>query len=52
MKVLLFVVCLCIVSTSFATEVGTECSAMSENREKNVKEIKPKANSKKGVTVQ
>ncbi len=52
MKVLLFIVCLCIVSTSFATEVETDCPAMNGNREKNVKEIKPKAQSKKGVRVQ
>lgn len=52
MKVLLFIVCLCIVSTSFATEVETQCPAMSENREKNVKVAKPKAISKKGNTIQ
>ncbi len=52
MKVLLFVVCFCIVSTSFATEVETDCPAMSENREKIVKVATPKPNSKKGTTRQ
>jgi hypothetical protein len=52
MKVLLFVVCFCIVSTSFATEAETDCSAMSENREKIVKVATPKANTKKGSTKQ
>ncbi len=52
MKVLLFIICACIVSTSFATEVETQCPAMSENREKIVKLIKPKAVKNKGNSVQ
>lgn len=52
MKLLLFIVCACIVSTSFATEVETQCPAMNENREKNIKVIKPKAIKNKGNSVQ
>ncbi len=52
MKVLLFVVCACIVSTSFATEVATQCPAMNENREKIVKVIKPKELKDKGNSAQ
>lgn len=43
MKAILFFVCLCIVSTSFATEVKTDCLAMNEvTRDKVVKTIKSK----------
>jgi hypothetical protein len=52
MKVLLFVISFCIVSASFATEVETNCPAMNENREKNIKVAKPRAISKKGNTIQ
>ena len=52
MKVLLFIIGFCIVSASFAAEVETECPAMSQNREKNVKVVKPRVTSKKGNMIQ
>ena len=53
MKAILILVCLCIVSTSFATEVKTDCIAMNEvTRDKVVKTIKPKTKSAKTASAQ
>jgi hypothetical protein len=53
MKVVICVLMFCIVSSSsFAAEVKTDCLAMNEGREKNVKTIKPLSKSKKGSSQQ
>jgi hypothetical protein len=56
MKALIFVVCFCIVSVSFAAETQTECPWMKEqslrsNPKANLQTIKSR-NSKKGSSVQ
>lgn len=53
MRALLFIVCMCIVTTSFATEVSTDCKAMNEvTREKVVKNQKPKIKINSGASSQ
>lgn len=56
MKALIFVVCLCIVSVSFATETNTECQGMKEqNSRTNPKaslETKVKTQQSKGTSAQ
>lgn len=53
MKALLFIVSLCIVTTSFAGEVETDCIAMDEvTKQKDVRPVKPKTNTVKGATSQ
>lgn len=57
MKAIIFVVCLCIVSASFATETTTNCSMMSERNDRtnpkaNIAAVKPKVNTKKGASAQ
>lgn len=53
MKALLFIVCLGIVTASFAAEVSTDCQAMNEvTREKIVKNIKPKPRTNSGASSQ
>lgn len=42
MRMILFVVTLCIVTSSFAAQVETDCLSINDNREKNVKLTKPK----------
>lgn len=53
MKALLFIVCLCIVTTSFAGEVSTDCKAMDEvTREKNIKSVKTRTKTNGGASSQ
>ncbi len=53
MKALLFIVCLGIVTTSFAAEVSTDCQAMNEvTRVKVIKSEKPQPRTRGGATSQ
>lgn len=53
MRALLFIVCLSIVTASFAAEVSTDCVAMNEvTREKVVKTEKPKPRIRGGASSQ
>jgi hypothetical protein len=52
MKVVILVITFCIVSTSFAAEVTTDCPAMNDSREKVVKTVKPVSKTRKGSSHQ
>jgi hypothetical protein len=57
MRALIFVVCFCIVSVSFAAETKTECPWMKEqdsrsNPKANLQSAKEKINQKKGASAQ
>lgn len=51
MKVIIFTICMCIVSASFATEVATDCPMMKEKNDRSnpkaAMNLKTKTNTKK-----